>query len=94
MVTYLLEEINDILLPVYQVPGRTKFFTLWQLSQDLQECLGNMEHPDHLDEGYVSYMMKLAANELYSITRCQDPDNLGNYFIVTATAINDTEQKP
>ena len=57
MVTYSVEVINVILLPVCQVPGRPDFRTLWQLSQELQEFLGKMEHPDHLDEGYAGYMM-------------------------------------
>ena len=51
MVTCSVEAINAILLPVRQVPGRPTFFTLWKLSQDLQECQVKLELPDHPDEG-------------------------------------------
>ena len=52
-----------------------------------------MEHPYHSDEGYAGYMMTQAAYVLYSTTKCQDPVDVGNYFIVTATAITDNDEK-
>ena len=53
-----------------------------------------MEHPDHPDEGYVGYTLMPKDYELYSSTRWQDPEDVGNYFIVPTTAITDTNQKP
>ena len=93
MVTYSVEVINAILIPVFQVPGRPTFCTLWQLSQELQECLGNMEHPNHLNEGYAGYRMTQASYVLHSTTLWTDPNNVGKYFIVPTTAITDTNQK-
>ena len=52
-----------------------------------------MEHPDHPDEGYVGYTLMPKDYELYSSTRWQDPEDVGNYFIVPTTAITDTDQK-
>ena len=52
-----------------------------------------MEHPDHPDEGYSGYMITPAASALYSTTRCQDPEDVGKYFIVPTTAITNTNQK-
>ena len=93
MVTYSVEAINAILLPVHQVPVQPNFLTLWQLYQDLQECLGKTEHPYHPYEGYSGYMMTLSAYALYSTTKWQDPEDVENYFIVTTTAITNTNQK-
>ena len=93
MVTYSVEEINSILFPIRQVPGRPTFCTLWKLSQEFKECLGKMEHTYHLDEEYAGYIMTQAAYKLSSTTRCQDTVNVDNCFIVPATAITDTNQK-
>ena len=73
MVTYSVEAINTILLSVRKVPRGPTFRTLWQLSQELQKCLVNMEHPDHLDEVYTGYIMTPAAYVLYSTTRWKYP---------------------
>ena len=93
MTTYSVEALNAILLPIRQVPVQPTFLTLWQLSQDLQECLGKMEHPDHTDEGHAGYIMMQAAYALYLTIHWADPSNVGNYFIVPATTITDTDQK-
>ena len=53
-----------------------------------------MKRPDHPDEGYSGYMMNTATYAFYPTTRWQDPDNVGNYFIVPTTAITETDQKP
>ena len=68
MVTYSVKLITAIILPVLQVPRRPTFCTLWKFSQEIQEYLGNMEHPDHPDEGYAVYMMTQEAYVLYSTT--------------------------
>ena len=73
--------------------GRTTFFTLWQLYQELQECLGKMDQPDNPYEGYPRYMMTQAAYALYSTNKWQDPADVGNYFIVPTTTITDADQK-
>ena len=52
-----------------------------------------MEDPDHPDEGYAGYMMTQAAYVLYSKTIWQDPEDVGNYFILPMTAITDIDQK-
>ena len=52
-----------------------------------------MEHPDHQDEGYSGYMMTQAVYALHSTTKWQDPADVGNYFILPATAITNTNQK-
>ena len=52
-----------------------------------------MENPDHIDEVCTGYMMTQAACDFYSTTRWQDPADVGNYFIMTTTAIIDTDQK-
>ena len=52
-----------------------------------------MEHPDHPYEGHTGYMMTPTAYALYSTTQWQDPDDVGNYFIVPTTAITNTNQK-
>ena len=52
-----------------------------------------MEHPYHPDEGYASYMMTQASYEFDSTTRWRDTADVGNCFIVPATAIMDTDQK-
>ena len=88
--TYEVEAISVILLPVRQVPGRPNFCTLWQFSQELQESLGKMEHPDHPDESNAGYMMMQATYVLYSTTPWTDPNNVGKYFILPTTAITDT----
>ena len=53
-----------------------------------------MEHPYHADEGFAGYIMTQSAYALYSTTRWQDPADSGDYFIVSTTAITDTDQKP
>ena len=93
MVTYPVKAINAILLPIYQVPGQLTFHTLWKLSQELQECLDKMEHPNHPYEGYADYMMPQAAYAFYSTTPCTDPNHMGNCFIVPTTSITDNDQK-
>ena len=93
MLKYSVEAINVILLPIHQVPGRPTFRTLWQLSQEIQECLVKIEHLDHPDEGYAGYMMTQESYVLYSKIRCQNPEEVENYFIVPTTAITDTNQK-
>ena len=93
MVNYSVDAINATLIPVRQVTRKPTFCTLWQLSQELQEFLGKMEHPDHTDEGYAVYMMTQAAYVLYSATLWTDLNNVGNYFIVPTTAITSTDQK-
>ena len=93
MVKYSVEAVNAILLSVRQVPGRATFHTLWQLSQDLQKCLGKMEHPKHPYEGYAGYMMTPAAYVLYSTTIWQDPEDVGNYFIVPTTPAKNPKKR-
>ena len=93
MATYSVESINAIFLPNHQVPGRPTFLTLWKLSQELQECLGHMEHTDHPYEGYAGYTMTQVDYALYSTTRWKDKSGVGNYFIVSTTDITNTDQK-
>ena len=92
MVNYSVEAINVIFLPVCQFIGRPNFCMLWQLSQELQECLGNTENPDHTYEGYAGYMMKQGEYALYLTCLWTDLNDVGNYFILPTTAITNTYQ--
>ena len=91
ILTYSVETINAILLPVRQVPKQPNFCTLWKLSSEIQEFLVRLEHPDHPYEWYAGYMMTQASYVLYSTIRWQDPSDVCNYFIVPTTAITDTD---
>ena len=53
-----------------------------------------MEHKDHPYEGTSGYMMTPSANALYSTTRWQDPEDVGNEIIVPTTAIPIPTKKP
>ena len=81
MVKYSVERINTILLPVRQVPGQQTFCTLWQFSQELQECLEKMEQTGHPEEGYAGYMMVQVTYALYSTILLNNPNNIDNYLI-------------
>ena len=93
MFKYSIDAVAALLRPIRPIHGRPTFGTLYKLSQRITECLRRVDHPKYPDDGFSGYMLDPATFRLFNDTPWKPPPAIGEFFIVPATALTETEQK-